>query len=76
MLVLFLTVFVFNIDEMARTFNCGIGMVLIVDQASSKTIKSFLKSLNEPVFEIGKVVDLSDNDGESVKIINMESAWH
>lgn len=46
-----------NVDwkEMYRTFNMGIGMVLIVSAADAEAIKQDLASKNEAVFEIGRV---------------------
>ena len=41
--------------EMARTFNCGIGMVLIVDPANSATVRAALEAQGETLFEIGGV---------------------
>lgn len=42
--------------EMWRTFNCGIGMVLIVDKARAAKIAALLKKSGEKVFVIGEVV--------------------
>jgi phosphoribosylformylglycinamidine cyclo-ligase len=42
-------------DEMARTFNCGIGMVLVVAQADAPQAMAFLKSQGEAVYEIGAI---------------------
>ncbi|MBE6098718.1 MAG: phosphoribosylformylglycinamidine cyclo-ligase [Anaerovibrio sp.] len=46
-----------NVDwkEMYRTFNMGIGMVLIVSAADAEAIKQDLAAKNETVFEIGRV---------------------
>ena len=43
-------------DELARTFNCGIGMVLIASKESAPSIFESLKSQGETVFTIGQVV--------------------
>lgn len=47
-----------NVDwhEMYRTFNMGIGMILIVDAADVDTVKANLESRNEAVYEIGRIV--------------------
>ena len=47
-----------NVDwhEMYRTFNMGIGMVIIVDKADAKEVKAELAKNNETVYEIGMVV--------------------
>ena len=41
--------------EMLRTFNCGIGMVLIVGPDDAKSIRGALESHGETVFDIGVV---------------------
>lgn len=47
-----------NVDwkEMYRTFNMGIGMVLIVSAEEAEKIKQHLASVGEACYEIGKVV--------------------
>ena len=47
-----------NVDwpEMYRTFNMGIGMILIVSAEEAEQVKAHLKAANETVYEIGKVV--------------------
>ena len=60
--------------EMARTFNCGIGMVLVVDAARVSDIKAALQDGGETVFEIGHIVPRpQDNDG--VILQNADKAW-
>eukprot|EP00128_Syssomonas_multiformis_P013382 Colp12_sorted_trinity150504_noHs@15541 len=39
--------------ELARTFNCGIGMVLIVEASKADAVMAGLKARGEPVFRIG-----------------------
>jgi len=43
--------------EMLRTFNCGIGMVLIVSPDSVAQIKDILQSVGQPVFDLGILVE-------------------
>ena len=43
-------------EEMYRTFNMGIGMVLIVDADDAENIKADLQGAGEECFEIGKIV--------------------
>ncbi len=43
-------------QEMARTFNCGIGMVLAVEKDKAKAVTAALETAGEQVFQIGKVV--------------------
>jgi phosphoribosylformylglycinamidine cyclo-ligase len=44
-------------EEMARTFNCGIGMALIVSQDNVNSVTQILESVGETVFTIGRVED-------------------
>ena len=42
--------------EMYRTFNMGIGMILIVSAEEAEAVKAHLQAAAETVYEIGKVV--------------------
>ena len=42
--------------EMHRTFNMGIGMILIVDEKDVEKVKENLGSRGEAVYEIGRIV--------------------
>jgi phosphoribosylformylglycinamidine cyclo-ligase len=42
-------------QEMARTFNCGIGMVTIVAPGEAREVKAALESSGERVIEIGRI---------------------
>ncbi|OAM51770.1 phosphoribosylformylglycinamidine cyclo-ligase [Methylovorus sp. MM2] len=42
-------------DEMYRTFNCGIGMVVIVSAQDAAAAKALLTTEGEQVFEIGHI---------------------
>ncbi len=42
--------------EMARTFNWGIGMVVVVSAASSKDCQSFLEAQGQSVYRIGSIL--------------------
>ena len=56
-----------NIDEMEmlRTFNCGIGMVVVVPQAQLSRAVSVLEAMGETVFCIGQIEEdrHGKNDG-------------
>jgi phosphoribosylformylglycinamidine cyclo-ligase len=46
-----------NLDprEMARTFNCGIGMAVIVDKGEAHRVADAVTRADVPVFEIGRI---------------------
>ena len=43
-------------EEMARTFNCGVGMVLVVAPDEADALTADLETAGETVFRIGEVV--------------------
>ena len=59
-------------SDMPRTFNCGLGMLVIVDPAKAAAVKANLEAAGETVFEVGRMVE---RHGEAVTITNLESAW-
>jgi phosphoribosylformylglycinamidine cyclo-ligase len=42
--------------ELLKTFNCGIGMMLVVDSARADEITALLESMGESVSRIGTIV--------------------
>jgi phosphoribosylformylglycinamidine cyclo-ligase len=44
-------------QEMLRTFNCGIGLVLVVPARECTAVKNTLEAAGETVFSIGEVTD-------------------
>ncbi|KAI9300307.1 phosphoribosylglycinamide synthetase [Cunninghamella echinulata] len=60
--------------EMSRTFNCGIGMILVVEPENAATVTQLLEQVGEKVYTIGKVVAKSDLDGKEVDVYNTD-AW-
>ena len=51
-------------DEMLRTFNCGIGMVLIAPQKNVALLKKSFEDSGEPLFELGHVSKTLRSGGE------------
>jgi phosphoribosylformylglycinamidine cyclo-ligase len=43
--------------EMYRTFNMGVGMVLVIDAAEADAVREHLRAAGEEFFELGKVVE-------------------
>lgn len=60
--------------EMARTFNCGIGMVVIVAADEADSIAGVLAAAGETVIRIGRLVPRAA-DGEAVILSGAEVAW-
>jgi phosphoribosylformylglycinamidine cyclo-ligase len=47
-------------NEMYRTFNCGIGMVLCVNREDAGAVAAYLAELGERVFHIGQIESSPD----------------
>ncbi|MCI5059906.1 MAG: phosphoribosylformylglycinamidine cyclo-ligase [Alphaproteobacteria bacterium] len=60
-------------DDMARTLNCGIGMVVICTAKDQEALTKTLEEQGETVFSIGKVK--MTGQAERVIIQNTETAW-
>jgi phosphoribosylformylglycinamidine cyclo-ligase len=54
--------------EMLRTFNCGIGMTVIVTADEADSVKSVLEENGETVFKIGRIAE-KEGDDEDVTFI-------
>jgi len=54
-------------DEMFRTFNCGVGMVVVVEQNDRDACLQLLGDLGEQAWEIGEIVE--KNNGPSVSLV-------
>ena len=52
--------------EMNRTFNNGIGMVVVVDAVSAQACAMTLRELGETVYTIGAIVQRSDGPAVTV----------
>jgi len=57
--------------EMARTFNCGIGMAVIVSPAEADGVAEALEGAGETVFEIGRV----DSGQRGCTVSGWAGAW-
>jgi phosphoribosylformylglycinamidine cyclo-ligase len=55
-------------EEMFRTFNCGVGMILIVESNAVSRCLETLKDLGETAWEIGAVE--KSNSGNNVSLID------
>jgi phosphoribosylformylglycinamidine cyclo-ligase len=59
--------------EMARTFNCGIGMVVVAAANAAERVANCLSEAGETVFPIGTIVPRGDGDGSRIR--NMAAQW-
>ena len=59
--------------EMSRTFNCGIGMAVVVAADAAERITTCLAEAGETVFRIGDVVPRGDGPGSRIR--NMAARW-
>ncbi|CAG8557052.1 6667_t:CDS:2 [Acaulospora colombiana] len=55
------------LEELFRTFNCGIGMVLIVSLENENNVMNLLRKYDD-VYKIGRVVTKESNNGSQVII--------
>lgn len=60
--------------ELARTFNSGLGMVLVVSSADVETATRALETAGETVYRVG-TIGARENGAEQVIIDGMEAAW-
>lgn len=61
-------------SEMARTFNCGIGMVAVTAPDAVSTITRILTEAGERVLPIGRIVKRPAGN-EGTILLNTESTW-
>ena len=44
-------------DEMLRTFNCGIGLILVVEKDDATLACDILEQLGEEIFVLGEIAE-------------------
>ncbi len=54
-------------DEMHRTFNCGIGMIVVVAAGDADTAMQQLTEAGETVYRIGRIVTRGDHEAVLMK---------
>jgi phosphoribosylformylglycinamidine cyclo-ligase len=60
--------------ELARTFNCGIGMAVIVTPDAADDVAATLSDCGETVLAIGMVREISDGE-DAVVLENLGDGW-
>jgi phosphoribosylformylglycinamidine cyclo-ligase len=55
-------------QEMYRTFNCGIGMVLVVDNADVERAAALLSEKGEQVYHLGAIVSRAADQAQTVVV--------
>lgn len=60
-------------EDMAQTFNCGIGMALICKQEDSALIIQTLEEEGETVYKIGQILKRESHN--AIRIENRDKAW-
>jgi len=56
-------------DEMYRTFNMGIGLLVIVDEAKAQDIRHHFEAVGEEAFIIGEIAPMSAGETSTVEIL-------
>ncbi|MBT7450994.1 MAG: phosphoribosylformylglycinamidine cyclo-ligase, partial [Rhodospirillaceae bacterium] len=59
--------------EMARTFNCGVGMIVIVSANDEQTAMDVLTDNGETPRRLGTVAERGD--GDAVRIKHLSDSW-
>ena len=63
-------------DEMVRTFNCGVGMVMVVEASRAWALAHLLGAEGESVREIGQIAAAESKSAEPrVELINWSETW-
>jgi len=60
--------------EMARTFNCGIGMAAVVPAAAAEATAAQLTTHGERVYRIGRIVARAA-DAPAITLLNLDAAF-
>lgn len=62
-------------SEMARTFNCGLGMVLVVAPEHVDTVKAAIEAEGETVHVVGRMDTLPSADAPQVRLDKIAEAF-
>lgn len=59
-------------EEMARAFNCGLGMIAVVAPESAEAVTDALTAAGETVHRIGRVAEGGPDEGAAVRIEGLD----
>ena len=63
-------------NELARTFNCGLGMIVVVGESDAAEFERVLNQVGgEKAYRVGKIVQ-RQKDVPQVLLKNMDKAWN
>jgi phosphoribosylformylglycinamidine cyclo-ligase len=62
-------------QEMARTFNCGIGMVVVVSPGQTEAATLLLRKHGETVYRIGRIEAAAPGAEATAEVRGAELAW-
>ena len=61
-------------EEMLKTFNCSLGMIIIADRNKVSSLKKILITQGESVFEVGQIVN-SSSPSPTIEFQNLWAPW-
>ena len=60
-------------NELARTFNCGVGMIVVAAPGEAEPLQRLLEQHGESVWRVGRI--LPRGDGAAVRLLGTETRW-
>ena len=60
--------------ELARVFNCGLGMIAVVEPNRAEALSRTFADAGETVHRVGRVVPRPAENAGTI-LINVETAW-
>jgi phosphoribosylformylglycinamidine cyclo-ligase len=61
--------------EMLRTFNCGIGMIAVVEPTAADAVTAVLSAAGETVVRLGTIVAAKNDDARVTFSGRLDLAW-